>query len=430
MWSEWRIRRKSGGLPGSRERYRRSTCSSEQRQRCRRRGLNEKNKAQISRSRSGLRQLVELQGFALLVVAHGQFGRDGLEVTKEAACAVVGAGGEIEFGARRASGVVTSGGGAVAGAESPEAANGDRLSGCILDQADELTCGEIVGGNGAGTIRRSGAGELAYEQIVAKDAEVERRKSYAPGRIEPISVFEAFKELTIGGEDVDVPETGAISFQGIAFLVEDEGDDDVVTDGLNVEGHEVPRKTIVGEGLFVFGAVVPVGICIPAWLQSDFVEGVVVDVDRAFVEVGGVEVALAVDGGAGEAGVAGSVGGFYHHHGVRGRRRCAAGYSDGRVPSGDGAVNSGEKKIRGRARGQQEISGAGIGDGARRSPRGEGLAGGVCFRNGHDEWIDRPSAVVERTQASAVVGDPPRAAGSARDSPGIDQIGVRDGGYA
>jgi hypothetical protein len=175
----------SDGLPGSRERYQRSTCSSEQRQRCGRRGLNKTNKAQISRSRSGLRQLVELQGVALLVVAHGQFGRDGLEVTEETACAVVGAGGEIEFGARRPSGVVTSGGGAVAGAESPEAANGERLSGCVLDQADELTCGEIVGGNGAGTIRRSGTGELAYEQIVAKDAEVERRKSYTPWRIEP-----------------------------------------------------------------------------------------------------------------------------------------------------------------------------------------------------------------------------------------------------
>jgi hypothetical protein len=125
--------------------------------------IERKNKAQISRSRSGLRQLVELQGVALLVVTHGQFGRDGLEVTKEAACAVVGAGGEIEFGARRASGVVTSGGGAVAGAESPEAANGERLSGCVLDQADELTCGEIVGGNGAGTIRRSSAEKTLTE---------------------------------------------------------------------------------------------------------------------------------------------------------------------------------------------------------------------------------------------------------------------------
>jgi hypothetical protein len=36
----------------------------------------------------------------LLIVTHGQFGRDGFEVTKEAACAAVGASGEIEFGAR------------------------------------------------------------------------------------------------------------------------------------------------------------------------------------------------------------------------------------------------------------------------------------------------------------------------------------------
>ena len=114
---------------------------------------------------------------------------------------------------------------------------------------------------------------------------------------------------------------------------------------------------------------------------------------------------------------------------MRGRRR-AAGYSDGRVPSGNGAVNGGEKKIRGRACRQKEIRGAGIGDGARGSSRWEGLAGGVGFRNGHDEWSDGPSAVVEGTQASAVVGDPPRAAGSARDSPGIDEIGVGDGGYA
>ena len=150
--------------------------------------------------------------FGLLVVAHGQFGRDGFEVTKEPACTVVGAGGEIEFGARGASGIVTPGGGAVAGAQSPEATNGECLSGCVLDEADELTSGEIVGGNGAAPISGSGAGELTYEQIVAKDAKVERREGYAPGRIEPVSVFEASEELTIGREDVDVPETGAIGF--------------------------------------------------------------------------------------------------------------------------------------------------------------------------------------------------------------------------
>jgi hypothetical protein len=74
----------------------------------------------------------------LVVVTHGQFCRDGFEVTKEAARAVVGTGGEIELGARRAGRVVTTDERAVAGAESPEAANGERLPGCVLDEAGEL----------------------------------------------------------------------------------------------------------------------------------------------------------------------------------------------------------------------------------------------------------------------------------------------------
>ena len=200
--------------------------------------------------------------------------------------------------------------GAVGGAESPEAVNRERLSGCVLYKADELTSGEIVGGNGAATIRGSGTGELAYEQFVAKDAEVEGREGYAHGRVEPVPVFETAKKSAIGGEDVDVPEAGSVGFKGVAFLVEDKGDDDVVTDGLYVEGHKVPGKTIVGKGFLSFRSRGPIGISIPVWLQIDFVEGVVVDVDGAFVEVGGVEVAIAVDGGAGEAGVAGAVGGL------------------------------------------------------------------------------------------------------------------------
>ena len=89
---------------------------------------------------------------------------------------------------------------------------------------------------------------------------------------------------------------------------------------------------------------------------------------------------------------------FDHDHGVRGRRRGAGGHSDGWVPSGDGAVNGGEKKIGGCARSQKKVRGAGVGDGAGGSAGGEGLAAGVGFGNRHDEWIDGPSAVVEGTQ--------------------------------
>jgi len=54
--------------------------------------------------------------------------RDGFELTKQTARAAMGASDEEEFGAGRASGAVTSAGGAIAGAKSPEAANGQRLS--------------------------------------------------------------------------------------------------------------------------------------------------------------------------------------------------------------------------------------------------------------------------------------------------------------
>jgi hypothetical protein len=64
---------------------------------------------------------------------------------------------------------------------------------------------------------------------VAKGSKVERPEGYAPGRVEPVAVFDAPKELAIGGEDIDVAEAGAIGFEWVAFLVENEGDDDVVT---------------------------------------------------------------------------------------------------------------------------------------------------------------------------------------------------------
>jgi hypothetical protein len=48
---------------------------------------------------------------------------------------------------------------------------------------------------------------------VTLDAEVERREGYAPGSIEPVTVFEALMELTIRGEDdIDVAKTGTVSF--------------------------------------------------------------------------------------------------------------------------------------------------------------------------------------------------------------------------
>jgi hypothetical protein len=163
--------------------------------------------------------------------------------------------------------------------------DGERFSGRVLHQADELTGGEVVGGDGSAALRGAATCPLADEQSVAKGSKVERPEGYAPGRVEPVAVFDAPKELAIGGEDIDVAEAGAIGFEWVAFLVENEGDDDVVTDGLDVEGHEVSRKALVDEGL----VSVVVSVSILVRLQSDFVEGVVVDIDGALIDPRGAQ---------------------------------------------------------------------------------------------------------------------------------------------
>ena len=104
---------------------------------------------------------------------------------------------------------------------------------------------------------------------MAVDAEVERSEGYAPGRVEPVAVFEAAQKSAIGGEDIDEAQAWTVGFKGLAFLVEDEGDDDVVADGLDIEGHKVPGKTIVAKG-----PVSQPGLdrSIPVWPQIDLLK--------------------------------------------------------------------------------------------------------------------------------------------------------------
>src|ERR1700761_9202213 len=166
--------------------------------------------------------------------------------------------------------------------------------------------------------------------------------------------------------------------------MKDEGDDNVVTYGLNVEGHVVPGKTIVGKRLVIGVAAVLVAIAIPAWLQRDSVECGVVDVDSTHIEISCVEITLALDDGAGEAGVAGAVGGFDHDDCMRRGRRGARSYANGGGPSSDGAIDSREKKIGGRVCSKEKVRRAGVGDGACGSARGKCLVVGISFRNGHD----------------------------------------------
>ena len=52
-----------------------------------------------------------------------------------------------------------------------------------------------------------------------------------------------------------------------------------------LKGTKLRGRRSSREGLVVFGAVVPIGISIPAWLQGDFVESVVEDVDRPLLKL-------------------------------------------------------------------------------------------------------------------------------------------------
>jgi len=135
----------------------------------------------------------------------------GFEVSEEAASAMVWSGAEIEFARGCGGGVVAARCGAVAGADGPEAVKGERPSARVLHQTDELTGGEIVRGDGSVPLRRAATCPLADEQGVAKDAEVEGGEGYAPGSIEPVAMFEAFEEVTIRGEDIDIAEAGTVS---------------------------------------------------------------------------------------------------------------------------------------------------------------------------------------------------------------------------
>jgi hypothetical protein len=88
----------------------------------------------------------------------------------------------------------------------------------------------------------------------------------------------------------------------------------------------------------------------------------VVDIDAAFVEVGSVEVAVAVDQSAGETGVAGSIGRFDGDDGMDGGSSGAGRNGDVRVPPGDCAVEGSEEKAGGKTAREDEVGGDAVED--------------------------------------------------------------------
>jgi len=269
---------------------------------------------------------------------------------------------------------------------------------------------------------------------VTDSAEVLRGEGYSPGSVEPIAMLEALDKTPLGGEDVDIAKAWAVGFERLTPLVENIGDDNVVTDGLDVERNVVAGQETIGEGFIVIAVVVLIAVVIAVAVvlilivrvESYAVKVGVVDVDAAVGEVGCVEVAVPVDEGAGETGVAGSIGRFDGDDGIDGGSSSTGRDADVRVPPGDCAVEGSEEKAGGKTAREDEVGGDAVEDCSGGSAGGEGFVVGIDLGNGDDQGIFDAGSVEEGAETGAVIGDPPGAGGAAGQAPGVDESRVCD----
>ena len=91
---------------------------------------------------------------------------------------------------------------------------------------------------------------------MTEGAEVLRGEGDSPGCVEPVTMLEALDKATLGGEDVDIAKSWAVGFERLTLLVENIGDDNVVTDGLDVERNVVAGQETINEGFIVIAVVV------------------------------------------------------------------------------------------------------------------------------------------------------------------------------
>src|ERR1700759_5314536 len=91
---------------------------------------------------------------------------------------------------------------------------------------------------------------------------------------------------------------------------------------------------------------------------------VVIDIHTTLGEVSRIEIAVAVDISAGQACVAGTIGGSDDRHGMGRRRHRSLRNAYGRIPADNGSINRREEKSRRCIGRQQEIGGAAVEDGA------------------------------------------------------------------
>src|SRR5258708_32684882 len=85
-------------------------------------------------------------------------------------------------------------------------------------------------------------------------SEMEGRQSHTPRSIQPITVLKTPQELARGSKYVYEPQAWAVGFKARTFLVEHIGNDNVVANRLDVEGHVIARQVVIRESIFRRGA--------------------------------------------------------------------------------------------------------------------------------------------------------------------------------
>src|SRR5213080_4205547 len=203
-----------------------------------------------------------------------------------------------------------------------------------------------MGGDEAARLSISPTSELPDEQVMAEASEVKRSKSHAPRSVQPITVFDALQEAARGSINVHKAQARTVGFKRRTFLVEHIGDDYVVADGLHVKRHIVVRQVLIRERIFSGVAVIVIGgVLVEVLLGQVYkVKCVVINIDAALGKVCRVQEALAINESAGQACIAGAVGGFDHSHRMRRRRRGALSYSNSWIPSSNRSINRGEEE--------------------------------------------------------------------------------------
>src|SRR5580698_7107886 len=120
---------------------------------------------------------------------------------------------------------------------------------------------------------------------MAESAEIERGQRDAPGRIEPVAVFQALQQCPRSRVDVNETQSRPVGFMRIVALMQGIGYDDIVADGLHIEWDVAPWQPQVLEG---------------AEGSWNGVKRIVVDIHAAQRKVRRIETLLSVDHRAGE----------------------------------------------------------------------------------------------------------------------------------